>query len=309
MNKYFVKIILIFFFVFNSSAGAVVKYTYDKNSGNIKAEEAGSAHVINFNAINQSNFNGWVEFIGEKPAIVYDNNSVMNYSTYVMLGFNKDGFFIDCIYLDVRSGYNGVLSKEGVCGLSKPISGDFSKYEEYVYSIVNTHLDKVNLIDTTPYRESWVNNLSIILMRSKEHYVYKFYTSKEDLLNGNYIIRECFENDKCRDYKNQPWIILDSQNVEKVTLLQDKIINDRLNLVSATSSVAEKNSNFTPFTISAERAFFYSDDYQKRKAYLIKNDKVNLVSMTEDKKWCRVQYINASNKSIEGNISCEELNK
>lgn len=309
MSKYIARAVFFSLLSVCCNANAAIKYTYDESKSEIKANVDGDIKTIHFSEFSKSNFSGSFKFVGESPAIVYDNNSMMNYSTLVILKYKVNRFVIDCISLDVRSGYNGVYAKEGVCGLDKSVFGDFSKYEDYIYSIVNQYLDRINLIDTTYYRENWVNKLPIILVRNKEHYIYKFYASVDDLLNGKYIIRECFGSEPCKDYKQQPWIITDSVNTVKVTLLDEQIVNNLYSLIPAVASAAMDNSKFTPFTIGADRAYFYSDDYQKRKAYLIKDDKVNLVSMTDDKAWCRVQYFNESNKSTVGNVRCEDLNK
>lgn len=309
MNTYIARALFFSLLSVFCNANATIKYTYDESKSEIRADVDGNIKKIYFSEFSKSNFSGSFKFVGESPAVVYDNNSMMNYSTQVILKYKKNEFVIDCVSLDIRSGYNGVYAKEGVCGLDKPVSGDFSKYEDYVYSIVNQYLDRVNFIDTTYYRDELVNKLPIILVRNKEHYIYKFYASVDDLINGEYTIRECFKSDPCKDYKQQPWIITNSGDAGKVTLLQDKIVKNQYSLIPAVASAAVDNSKFTPFTIAADRVYFYSDDYQKRKAYLIKDDKVNLVSMTDDKVWCRVQYFNESNKSIVGNIRCEELNK
>lgn len=59
--------------------------------------------------------------------------------------------------------------------------------------------------------------------------------------------------------------------------------------------------------VKASKSYFYDSSYKPKNSYLIKGDKINLLSISGNQKWCKVRYINIKNKSIDDVMLCSDL--
>ncbi|EGT5738091.1 hypothetical protein AGJ36_19550, partial [Cronobacter dublinensis subsp. dublinensis] len=60
--------------------------------------------------------------------------------------------------------------------------------------------------------------------------------------------------------------------------------------------------------VKEPRSYFYDSLYKVKKSYLIKGDKVKLLKISDDGKWCKIKYFSEKNKFTCGTLQCADLN-
>ncbi|WP_034920649.1 hypothetical protein, partial [Shimwellia blattae] len=212
------------------------------------------------------------------------------------------------IYADFKSGSNGVMSKEGLCGLDKKIDNKSSVSggggDEFIKKIT----DKNNKLNTLYFINGKVKYLPIILFQNEKRYVYKLYESKYDLENGKYRIISCENNNSaCELYESDTWVVIQATPEPSIDFEVLKNLNGKSTFEKAVATkvdvVIDRNS---PFEVKSSKAYFQSSTGKKLKSYLVKGDKITLLNFSESR--CFVEYTNPKNKSIDGYISCQDLN-
>ncbi|TXL78067.1 hypothetical protein D9O29_13825 [Pantoea vagans] len=200
------------------------------------------------------------------------------------------------------------MSREGLCGLDKKIDNESSvsggEGDDFINGIINQN-DKIQI---SYFMSDKVKYLPIIIFQNEKRYAYKLYESKGDLENGNYKIIYCENNSgTCELYGSDTWVVI--QNVPNPSIDFNVLmsLNGQSTFEKANAKkvnlVAGKNS---PFEVKSSKAYFQTSTGRKMKSYLVKDDKITLLSLGED--GCLIEYTNAKNKVIDGYISCQDLN-
>ena len=120
---------IISFFICSESVAFAVndtgsKLSYDKNSQQIKSDDDRS--FLKFEKQDEGNTSYYFDYFGGKPSVVHDSDSSDSYSVFSVIERDNINFRMNCIYADFKSGSNGIVSKEGLCGLDKKIDNKSS---------------------------------------------------------------------------------------------------------------------------------------------------------------------------------------
>lgn len=283
------------------------KYGYDSINSEIYAINGNIKKTLNFEINHIGNPSYSFGFFSNSPAIIADGRSLHDFTAYTTLKLSNFEFYIDCIYYNVKSKQTGMLIKEGLCGLNAPAPQNYTKYiEEAVTSIEN----KIDIPDTAPLLDGRIKYLAIVINHNTNDLVYKLYENKSDFLNDKFSILVASKNGDCKTYSDSPWVITTGKKAsDKIQFKTEVIKNGELSLINASPQKVDLNKCilFPTFRISATKAFFHDSSFNPKKSYLVKDDKINLRSISDDGKWCLVDYINNKNKIVSGNILCSEL--
>lgn len=279
---------------------------YEKETQKIIAGDNNA--ILRFKERDEGNTSFFFDYFANKPSIVHDNNSLDSYSVYSTIEKKQNYFEINCIYIDLKSGSNGVYSKDGRCGLAMKFPNGASLTGMEGDVVANEIIEKNNKINTSYLINGKVKYLPIIIFQNNERYVYKLYKSKDDLLNGRFNIVSCKNNENnCEFYDKNTWVIVK----DKISLgIEFKSIdnsNGRAVFKSSIPSDSGKNNSDTPpFEIRVAKAFLLTAEGKKSNSYLLKGDKITLLSIINDN-ICLIRYINKKNKIIDANVLCQDL--
>ncbi|MFG3914081.1 hypothetical protein ACGIYS_21065 [Cronobacter dublinensis] len=185
-------------------ADGVVKYGYDRDSGQIYVKDKGNKKTLKFNEDYTGNPSYLFGYFSSAPAIISDGRSLHDFTVYATLKYSNNEIVIDCLYANVKSKLNGILVKEGVCdlGISQP-----DQYSSLINEKVNSIEDDMDTIDTSHILQGNKGFLPIIIYNSKSKLMYKLYESKDALLNDDYSIIALNSDGTCNVYQDSPWLI------------------------------------------------------------------------------------------------------
>lgn len=279
---------------------------YDKAGQKITSSD--SKAFIKFEERDEGNTSYFFDYFAGNPAIVHDNDSLDSYSLYSVVEKKQNGFEINCAYVDLKSGSNGVVSKDGRCGLTMKFPNGSSLTGEEGDIVVNDIVNENNKINTSYFTGDKTKYLPIMMFQNNERYVYKLYKNKDDLSNGVFNIVSC-ENDGsgCVSYDESTWVVVTNKPNPEVNFKILKKSDDGSTFKNSVPMDSdEANSSMPPFEISSTKAFMLPSTGKKLKSYLLKGDKITLLAMGDDN-ICAVRFINNKNKAIDGNVSCEDL--
>ncbi|EOI3446255.1 hypothetical protein ACMSWW_004336 [Cronobacter turicensis] len=129
------------------------------------------------------------------------------------------------------------------------------------------------------------------------------------MLDDNYSILSLDNSGKCEAFTNSPWVIYDNKTSGKVEIMYEKNLDGKLELNKAIPSESDANicSLYPAIRVKQPKSYFYDSSYKVKKSYLIKGDKVNLLSISADGKWCKIRYVNIKNKFIDNIMQCSDL--
>lgn len=280
--------------------------SYDKNAKVIKLSDGATS--MKFEERDEGNSSYYFDYFGGLPAVVHDSDSLNSYSVYSIIDAAKREPDIKCIYVDFKSGNNGVASKEGRCGLDLKGTEHLSFSGNEGDDVVNNIIEKNNSINTSYLINGKIKYLPIMMFQSKTQYVYKLYETSKDLSDGSYKMISCSNNgNACEVYSNNTWVVFNDAAGLSATFEDIKKINGNSVIGKASSEkVSDDLKKFLPFNIKSIKAYLRSSSGEMMKSYLIQGDKVTL--LTIDNNVCSIRYINSKNKSLDGNVSCGDLN-
>lgn len=289
-----------------SYADDPVSYGYDKDKSVIYAKTKSMKSTFFFNEDYTGNPSYAFSYFDGFPSIVIDSRSLHDATINVTLNYVDNKFIIDCIYSSVKSKRNGIFTKEGVCGLDLAAEHSYAKLAEQIKAEI---IDAVDAVDTSLLINEKIKYLPIMLYNGKDKVVYKIYENKQDLLSDKYSIVVVKNTGTCEVYNNNPWVIYDKKDSSNIAFMDEIVLNDKIELRKATHDVSSNNkcASFPPIIAMQPKNFFYDSTYTPKKSYLIQGDKINLLSVSDDGKWCKVRYINIKNKLIDGLMLCSEL--
>lgn len=308
MNRHIISLVVaIGFQSFMALANTEKSYGYDNINSEIYAKTDNYRKSIKFKEDDTGNHAYMFDFFSGNPAIIAVSQSLHDSTTYATLSIINDKFYIDCLYYDVKSKQNGLLVKEGVCGLKK---NSPEKYSDYIDEKINNVELEMDAIDTTSILNGKANYLPIVIYRSKEKTLYKVYYNKQSFLDDHYSVLSTNYNGECKVYGNKPWVIYNSHNPMQADIKSEKIISGKIKLFNATPDISKSNECllYPTISINSEKAFFYDDNLNIKKTHLIHGDKINLLSTSTDGKWCDIRYFNEKNKTLDGHVLCADLN-
>ena len=283
-----------------------VKYGYDKSNHEIYATIGSIKKALKFKVDYISNPSYSFDFFSNSPAIVTDGRSLHDFTIYTTLNYSNSNFYVDCFYYNIKSKQNGMLVKEGICGLNKIIPVNYADYIEEKVTNVENDLDS---FDTSLLLKGRVKYLTVVINHNSSGLIYKLYENKVALLNDEFSILFFKNNGNCEVYTGNPWVVTDVNNSLHVEIKREDTKNGRGLLISSSPINLDVNKCllFPAFGVKEGKAFFYDSFFNAKKSYLIKNDKINLRSISDDGKWCSVGYINDRNKTTNGNMLCSDL--
>ncbi|EOI5814268.1 hypothetical protein ACU9CO_003422 [Cronobacter dublinensis] len=241
------------------------------------------------------------------PAIISDGRSLHDFTVYATLKYSNNEIVIDCLYANIKSKLNGILVKEGVCdlGISQP-----DQYSSLINEKVNSIEGDMDTIDTSHTLQGSKGFLSIILYNSKSKLMYKIYESKEALLNDDYSIIALNSDGTCNVYQDSPWLIYYGGDVKHNEVMKEDNMGGVLKLKKMMPDElgSKKCSDFPLTSVKQPKSYFYDSLYKVKKSYLIKGDKVSLLKVSDDGKWCKIKYFSEKNKFTYGTLQCADLN-
>lgn len=282
-----------------------ISYGYDKANHIIYAQKNGRKETLKFIEDYIGNPSYSFDFFSGIPAIIVDSRSLHDSTVYATLVYNNK-FVIDCLYLNIKSKKNGVLVKEGVCELEKSPAEEYSYFIDENIRITEEDMDS---IDTSLILNGKKNYLPIVLYNSPSQLIYKLYINKENFLNDDYSILSINDKGKCEIFSNSPWLIFSDKNSGRVEIMDEKNPGGKLELNKAVPEEFDDNkcSTYPAISVTRPKSYFYDSLHKVKKSYLVKGDKVNLLSVSADGKWCKARYINKKNKSTESIMLCSDL--
>lgn len=280
-----------------------VVYGYDKSNNKIYAKVGNTKATLNFEEDYTGNPAYVFDFFYGLPAIIADSRSLHDLTTYAILNYREKKFNIDCIYYEIKSKQNGLFLKEGICGLNEINVGN---YQDIINEKTSDVVSDMDSVDTSLLLNGKVTYLPIVINKNKEQTVYKFYADKKSLLDDKYSIVSVNKN-LCEVYENNPWVVYNNNSLGGVQILSGG--DGRQRLVPATPSVKSKRicSTYPAVTVKVPKAFLYDAKKNVKKAYLIKGDSLNVLSVSNDEQWCNIKYLNHKNKPIESIVQCQNL--
>ncbi len=307
MKKYMVMLVVILtsYSIIAFSKEEIV-YGYDKPKNEIYAFKGSQKGVLKFEEKYTGNPSYFFDFFSGAPAIIVDGRSLHDITVYATLNYVNNEFNINCLYYNIKSKRNGVLVKEGVCGLN--ISTQ-ENYLDYIDNKVNQVENAMDSPDTSLILNGRVKYLAIIVFNSKSKLLYKLYNNKKAMLNDDYSILSIANDGGCKVFSNNPWVIYNAQDAQQAEVMSEKIINGKIEINKAYPKKINGNECllYPAVSVMTSKAFFYDLSLNVKKSYLIKDDKINLLSVGADDKWCKVRYINNKNTAIDNNMLCSDL--
>ncbi len=284
-----------------------VMYGYDKSNNEIYAQKGNKKETLKFKEDYTGNPSYLFDFFSGAPAIIADGRSLHDSTVYATLNYTTDKFIIDCLHSNVKSKKNGVLVKEGICGLDL---SPLEKYPSYIDEKVSEIEDDMDTTDTNLLLNGKMKYLPIVIFNSKNRLLYKLYNDKKAMLDDNYSILSLTANGDCEVFTNSPWIIYNTQSPEQIDIMSEKNSDGKIELTKAIPSKSDVQTCSLHPAIQAKhpKNYFYDSSYNVKESYLIKGDKINLLSISEDGKWCKARYINNKNNHIDSNMLCSDLN-
>lgn len=157
-----------------------VVYGYDKSNNEIYAQSGNKKGTLKFEEDYSGNPSYSFDFFSGAPAIIAYGQSLHDSTVYATLDYNDEKFNIDCLYYNIKSKQNGVLVKEGVCGLNIPSP---EKYSDYIDQKINEVEEGMDSADTSLILNGKMSYLPIIIYRNKDWLLYKLYNSKQAMLD------------------------------------------------------------------------------------------------------------------------------
>lgn len=290
-----------------ATADISTKLSYSKSEQKIKSNDKNS--FLYFKERDEGNASYFFEYFGVHPSIVHDNNSLDTYSTYLVMEKTQDGFGANCLYADLKSGSNGIMAKSGRCGLGLKFKNKTTLTGEEGDEFVNNIIDSNNKINTSYFINGKVKYLPIMIFKNKEKYVYQLYKDKYALENGQYEIISCkTDSITCDVYDNKTWVVVTNSPVPVVNFLVINNLDKHSFFDKAIpSAIAIKKTIDAPFEIKSLKAFLRSPTGAKLNSYLVKGDKITLLTMNDNNN-CSIRYINKKNKILDSYICCSDLN-
>lgn len=289
-----------------SFADGSVTYGYDQSNNLIYAKKDGRENVLKFNEDYTGNPSYLFDFFSGSPAIVVDSRSLHDSTVYATLKYDGNKFLIDCLYLNVKNKKNGILVKEGVCNLDmSPVEG----YADFIEKKVSKTKYDMDSIDTNLILNGKKSYLPIVIYNSKDELVYQFYGDKQALLDDNYSVIYLSENGRCKVFVNSPWIIYNKNDSGRVEIMSEEISDGKIELIKSVPNIEDSNkcSVYPAISVIKPKSYFYDSSFEIKKSYLVKGDKVNLLSISADGKWCNARYINIKNIASDHIMLCADL--
>ncbi|HDK6221888.1 TPA: hypothetical protein M2P66_002012 [Klebsiella quasipneumoniae] len=289
-----------------SFADGSVTYGYDQSNNLIYAKKDGRENVLKFNEDYTGNPSYLFDFFSGSPAIVVDSRSLHDSTVYATLKYDGSKFLIDCLYLNVKNKKNGILVKEGECKLDmSPVEG----YADFIEKKVGKTKYDMDSIDTNLILNGKKSYLPIVIYNSKDELVYQFYGNKQALLDDNYSVISLSENGRCKVFVNSPWIIYNKNDSGRVEIMSEKISDGKIELIKSVPNIEDSNkcSVYPAISVIKPKSYFYDSSFKIKKSYLVKGDKVNLLSISADGKWCNARYINIKNIASDNIMLCADL--
>lgn len=288
-------------------ADGVVKYGYDRDSGKIYVKDKEKKKTLKFDEDYTGNPSYLFGYFSSAPAIISDGRSLHDFTVYATLKYSNNEFVIDCLYANVKSKLNGILVKEGVCdlGISQP-----DQYSSLINEKVNSIEGDMDTIDTSLILQGNKSFLPVIIYNSESKLMYKLYESKDALLNDDYSIITLNSDGTCDAYQDSPWLIYYGSDVKHNEIMNEDNMGGVLKLKKMMPNElgSKKCSDFPLTSVKEPRSYFYDSLYKVKKSYLIKGDKVNLLKISDDGKWCKIKYFSERNKFTCGTLQCADLN-
>jgi len=290
-----------------ATADLAPNLSYSKVEQKIKSNDKNS--FIFFRERDEGNTSYFFDYFGGYPSIVHDNDSLDSYSTYLVIEKTQGGFEADCLYSDRKSGSNGLMAKDGRCGLGLKFKNKTTVTGEEGDTVIKNIINASNKINISYFLNGKVKYLPIMIFQNKEEYAYQLYKSKEDLENGQYKIISC-KNDSsdCDVYDNNTWVVVTNSPdpVVNFSILNKSDKDSSFDKATPSSTMMKKSLN-KPFEVKSLKANLQSPLGVKLKSYLVKGDKVTLLRVSDNIK-CSIRYINQRNDILDGYISCADLN-
>lgn len=142
MNTYIARALFFSLLSVFCNANATIKYTYDESKSEIRADVDGNIKKIYFSEFSKSNFSGSFKFVGESPAVVYDNNSMMNYSTQVILKYKKMNLLLTVFLLISEADTMVFMQRKGSAVLINLFLGiSLNMKTMFIQSLINTLIE------------------------------------------------------------------------------------------------------------------------------------------------------------------------
>lgn len=289
-----------------SFADGSINYGYDKSNHLIYAKKDGKEDVLKFIEDYTGNPSYSFDFFSGSPAIIADSRSLHDSTVYATLKYNDNKFIIDCLYLNVKSKKNGVLVKKGFCSLDMSPA---KNYADFIEEKVGKTEDDMDSIDTGLILSGKKNYLPIVIYNSKNKMIYQLYRNKQALLDDDYSVFTLGSDGECDVFVNSPWVVYNNKELEGVEIMSERISDGKIALNKLLPHKVDSNecSSYPAINVIKLKSYFYDSSYKIKKSYLVKGDKVNLLSISADGKWCKVSYINIKNISTNNIMLCADL--
>ena len=305
MIRYSFILSIMFSFTFSTYGNGII-YGYDDVNNEIYAKIGGDIKKMKFETNYTNNPSYSFDFFSDVPAIVTDGRSLHDFTSYATLIYRNEKFYIDCFYYNIKSKQNGILAKEGKCGLNYPAPQNYAEYIEMEITSIETNMDS---LDTSLVINGKMKYLPVIIRHDADGLFYKLYDTKQSFLNDNYAILHMKKNGDCDVYNDSPWVVGNNTTSSQFDIMTEKYKDGKIILTKASPKSSDINMCllYPAISVKSEKSFFYDESFKMKKSYLIKGDKINLHSISSNGKWCRVDYINSKNKIINGNVPCVDL--
>ncbi|EKS1847041.1 hypothetical protein QBD22_004006, partial [Cronobacter muytjensii] len=145
MNKYMFPLVLVLIgYSILGFADDSVNYGYDKSNNLIYAQKDGKKGTLNFNEDYAGNPSYFFGFFSGSPAIIADSRSLHDSTVYATLKYNGNKFTVDCLHSNVKSKKNGLLVKEGVCGLDMSPAERYADFIEKKVGEIESDMDSID---------------------------------------------------------------------------------------------------------------------------------------------------------------------
>jgi len=141
------------------------------------------------------------------------------------LRYSNNKLFITCLYTNIKSKKNGVIVKEGICGLDNTPT---EKYMGFIDEKIGKIEDNTDAYDTSLILNGKIKYLPIVIYNSSDKLIYKLYNNKKALFDGNYSIVVASNYNKCETFVNSPWVIFNKE-FSKIEIMSEKIQMESLN--------------------------------------------------------------------------------
>lgn len=295
-----------------SENNSEITYAFSSLTNTLSIIKDGAENKIPLREEDNGNSSIWFDIFNQKPSLWYESDAQTNYSAHAILKYINQKLYIDCIYANIRTGTNGLVIRKAECGLNEMLVDNGN---DFVSDKIESWKSVYEMFNTKHFLDGELKELSIVIWRNKDFYIYTQYKYRNELLSAKPNTFIYGRNGVYNFGGKVVYFVFDknSKNLLHIDVTGDS--EGKMNTILKPDSFASLKYNRVNlqdtglYYINVDRAPLYDKSHSVTKMYLVNNDVVSLIDMTVDGYWCSIRYVTVSNKIIDAWLPCNDIHQ